>query len=156
MMISSASYSNNTVIPMPNVRNTAGGKNVSPQFAWDGVPAGTKSFVLMMIDHHSIASNWVHWFVVNIPSSVKSIPEGASKTANMPKGSLELVNDFDKTGYDGPQPPQGTGKHNYDTTIYALNIESTGLSGSLSESEFLSKFRNNILAQATLTGYYQR
>ena len=157
MQLKSISYSNNQNIPVKYCRQTVtGGQNISPRYSWEDVPAGTQSFILMMVDHHPIASNWVHWLIVDIPSNINSIPEGASKTFNIPVKSIELINTFGLKGYDGPQPPKGSGKHNYDTILYALDIEHTGLTGEISESELLKKIKPHILDQAILTGFFER
>src|ERR1700730_1125399 len=37
-------------IPPAQIYPRCGGENISPQLSWDGAPAGTKSFVLTMID----------------------------------------------------------------------------------------------------------
>lgn len=156
MELTSTSYSHNDKIPLKYVKVAAEGSNISPQFSWTNIPSAAKSFVLAIIDHHPIASNWVHWLVVDIPSNITSIPEGASNTSEMPEECVEIVNTFGMKGYGGPQPPRGSGKHNYDATIYALNVKSIGLSGRVTESQFLMRFGNNIVEKATLTGYYER
>lgn len=157
MVLESSSYSNNSDIPVKFCRQqVTDGQNISPQFKWSSIPQGTKSFVLIIADHHPIASDWVHWLVVNIPPDVNTIPEGASKTDKMPARSKELINTFGFIGYDGPQPPKGSGKHNYDAVIYALNIPNINLSGKVSEAELLRKIEPYILDSAQLTGYFGR
>ena len=48
-----------------------------------------------------------------------SLAEGASGK-NMPPGALEMKNSFGDMGYGGPQPPRGTGSHQYVITVFAL------------------------------------
>lgn len=157
MIISSTSYSDNMDIPVFYARSVvSGGKNVSPQFSWKDFPEETKSFVLAMIDHHPIASNWVHWIVINIPKNYNVISQGASNTVKIPFRSIELINSFGTKGYGGPQPPAGTGKHYYDTTIYALNIEKLDLSGRVSEQELLINLKQHILDSTVLRGLLGR
>src|SRR6185295_11280625 len=89
--------------------------DISPPLAWNGVPEGTKSLVLIIDDPDAPDPKapqrvWVHWVVYNIPPDTKSLPENASKTG-LPQGTVVGLNDFKKTGYGGPCPP--IGRHRY-------------------------------------------
>jgi phosphatidylethanolamine-binding protein (PEBP) family uncharacterized protein len=45
------------------------GKNLSPEIAWSGAPAQTKSFALAVWDSDAPKSGgFYHWMIVNIPS----------------------------------------------------------------------------------------
>jgi len=155
--LSSTSFKNAGEIPAKfAMKKIAGGINVSPQLSWKGIPEGTKSLAITCIDLHPVAKSWVHWMVVNIPTNKDSLPEGASG-GKMPKGTIELENSFGDIGWGGPQPPPGTGKHEYLLMVYALNIEkvNTGTT-SLTEKEFLNVIKGNILAKAEIRGYFSR
>ena len=53
------------------------GENVSPQLSWTGVPAGTKSFALLMEDPEGRGGAGVHhWVAYGIPPDVTSFAEG--------------------------------------------------------------------------------
>ncbi len=53
------------------------GDNVSPQLSWSNVPAGTKSFVLLMVDPEGRGGAGVmHWVAYGIPASVTGFAEG--------------------------------------------------------------------------------
>lgn len=137
----------------------AGGENLSVPFEWEDAPEGTKSFALAMVDHHPVAREFIHWLVINIPADVTSIKEGASATDKMPAGSKELNTTYGTPKYGGPRPPAGTGEHPYETTIYALNVESLDLSRAGSPStpeldEFLDAIEGKVLAKASLTGMF--
>src|SRR5512147_1871949 len=108
MEMTSTAFKDGEKIPIQYVMPGAGGKNISIPLAWKNPPAGTKSYALSMVDPHPVAQNWVHWLVIDIPATVSSIDEGASRK-KMPPGSAELKNSFGETGYGGPQPPKGTG-----------------------------------------------
>jgi Raf kinase inhibitor-like YbhB/YbcL family protein len=153
MKISSAAFGDGEKIPIKYVMPGAGGKNVSVPLAWTNAPSGTKSFALSMIDPHPVAQNWVHWFVIDIPSQVASIDEGASGK-KMPKGSVELKNSFGEIGYGGPQPPKGSGDHPYVFTIYSLSVERLDLATNTSLSAFKKALGGKILGSATVTGKF--
>ncbi len=155
MKIKSTSYFTNLEIPLKYCSKALhGGQNVSPQYSWDDYPGGVQSFVLIVVDRHPKASNFVHWLVVDIPSDINSIKEGASTSSKMPSTCIELMNSAGDRGWFGPEPPKGTGKHNYEATVYALDIDKTGLRGAVSEKDLLKKIKPNILSQATMTGLF--
>jgi Raf kinase inhibitor-like YbhB/YbcL family protein len=155
MEISSSAFKDEEKIPIQYVMPGAGGKNVSIPLAWTNVPSGTRSFALSMVDPHPVAQNWVHWLVINIPSNVTVIEEGASRK-KMPAGSLELKNSFGDIGYGGPQPPKGTGDHPYVVTIYALNVEKLDLGVGTSLPAFKKVLEGKIIGTVSITGKYGR
>ena len=64
------------------------------------------------------------------------------------------MNDFGKVGYGGPCPPLGPA-HRYFFELYALDIEAT-LPARQTKSDLLKAIDGHILAQAELTGRFQR
>jgi Raf kinase inhibitor-like YbhB/YbcL family protein len=156
MKLTSTSFFNNLNIPLKYAsRGINTGQNISPQFAWSDYPNGTKSFILIMVDRHPKAANYVHWLLADIPLSVNKIPEGASNSSKMPAGIQELMNSAGRRGYDGPEPPKGSGRHTYEAIVYALDVDSAGLKGQIDEKKLLNSIKQNILAQASITGYLE-
>ncbi len=155
MELSSSSFANGGKIPLKHVMQGIGGQNVSVQLSWQGVPPGTKSFALVIVDIHPVAREWAHWLVINIPANATSIPEGASGRS-MPKGCSELSNSFGGLGYGGPQPPKGSGDHPYVATLYALNADKLPLTFNTSLSDFKKSLMKKVLATASITGKYGR
>lgn len=154
MNLFSSAFKGNEIIPIKYARQTiAGGSNISISLNWEEVPEETKSFALVMIDVS--ARNWAHWMVINISAETRSIEEGASGS-RMPAGSKELFNTFGTPGYGGPQPPKGTGVHQYVTTLYALSVDKLSLPESTSYSDFLKAIEGKILAKASLSGGFSR
>ena len=150
-------YKDNETIPTPYAHShVVGGKNISPGYSWTDPPVNTKSFALSIIDPHPIANNWVHWCIINIPFRDRKIVEGASRTGLMPPGSRELMNSFDELGYGGPAPPRGSGTHPYVATLYALNAEKLELGTTTPLSKFLRVIEGKVIAEATVTGLYER
>ena len=131
-------------------------KTVSPPLAWEGVPEGAKSLVLIVDDPDAPdpkapKMGWVHWVVYNIPPDTKSLRENAHK-ARLPQGALPGLNDFQKTGYGGPCPP--IGRHRYFHKLYALDI-TLDLRGA-TKSQIERAMQGHVLANAELIGTYQR
>lgn len=119
--LSSDAFTNNGSIPdiyANTGKGILGATNASIPLSWSNPPTGTQSFALSMIDKS--ASDFVHWLVVNIPSTVSSLAAGASNSS-MPAGSTELTNGSSLIGYEGPWPPKIDPAHNYLITLYALN-----------------------------------
>ena len=155
MEISSPAFKDGGKIPIQYVMPGAGGKNISIPLSWKNIPSGTKSFALSIVDIHPVAQNWVHWLVINIPTNITSLEEGASRK-KMPPGSIELRNSFGDIGYGGPQPPKGTGDHSYVVTIYALNVEKLDLKQDASLFAFKKAIEGKVIGSASVTGKYGR
>ncbi len=149
------SYKNDESIPSRYAHHTvAGGKNVSPGFAWTDPPAGAASFAFSIVDPHPVAANWVHWLIVDIAKTERKITEGASRTNSLPAGAKELMNTYNELGYGGPAPPGGSGVHPYIATIYALSVESLNLPVRTTLPEFEKAVKGKVIAEATMTGTY--
>ena len=138
-------------------RSVKGGQNISPCVEWTDVPVGTKSFVLSIIDRHPAAKNWVHWHLINIPASVREIPERASGAyRSLPVESMELRNSYGENGYGGPNPPQGTGVHEYEIAVHALDIPTLSLGPFSTVAEGLAAMYGHVLATGSIIGTFQQ
>lgn len=155
MQLTSSAFKDGGKISLPYVMRAAGGKNLSLPLSWFGVPAGTKSFALSIVDPHPVARNWVHWLVKDIPASAASLAEGASGR-QMPPGAVEMKNSFGDLGYGGPQPPPGTGDHPYVVTLYALSVPKLEVKPTVGLAEFKQALEGKVLATASITGYFGR
>lgn len=135
------------------------GGNKSPQLAWTGAPAGTKSFALSCFDPDApTGSGFWHWMVVNIPADVHELKTDAGnlKANLMPKGAISARTDLGQTGYIGPAPPPGHGPHRYVFTIFAVKEESLPVTADSSAAVCGFYLHFNTLEKATLTGVFQR
>ena len=154
--LASAAYEDGDAIPLEYARGgVVGGKNVSPPLDWADAPAGTNSFALVCVDRNPIANEWIHWMVVDIPSGVTGLAKGASGT-DMPSGARELDNTWGEPGWGGPQPPPGSGEHEYEITVYALDALSLDLPQDADFSAFLAEVRDRMLGAATLSGVFEQ
>ncbi len=153
MTLSSPAFQQNGRIPS---KHTCEGEDVSPPLAWEGVPDGAKSLVLIIDDPDAPDPKapkmvWVHWVVYNIPRDTERLPENAGKT-RLPQGALLGLNDFKKAGYGGPCPP--IGRHRYFHKLYALDI-TLDLRGA-TKSQIERAMQGHVLANAELIGTYQK
>lgn len=149
--ISSSAFSPNEMIPK---KFTCEGSDVSPQLSWNGSPAGTKTFALIMDDPDAPVGTWVHWVIYNIPANTKELPEGVEKQEQLSTGALQGRNDFRKTGYGGPCPPAGKA-HRYFFKLYALDT-SLDLKAGASKADVERVIKDHTLGQAELVGRFSR
>ena len=151
MEIKSTAFKNNEFIP---ARYTCQGQDASPKIIWDGVPENAVSLALIMDDPDAPGKTFSHWVIFNIPVKKGSLPEAVSVMPELPDGTRQGINDFGRFGYGGPCPPPGK-PHHYNFSLHALDnrIE---LPVGTTRSNILDAIKGHIVAQAQLTGIYQR
>jgi Raf kinase inhibitor-like YbhB/YbcL family protein len=152
MEIRSTAFADGGAIP---ARYTCQGENVSPPLSWAGIPAGTKSLVLIVDDPdapdpRAPKMTWVHWVLFNLPSAGAGLPEAVIE---LPPGTGEGLNDWQKTGYGGPCPP--IGRHRYFHKLYALDIVLDGLKLP-TKAQLEAAMVGHVLGQAQMVGTYQK
>jgi len=132
------------------------GDNISPQLSWTNAPKETKSFVITMEDTDSpIGIIWWHWLVINIPANVTEIATDASGKA-MPKGAIELKNNYGTVGFGGACPPKGDKAHRYVFTVLALDIEALPVTERRNDAFLGNQIKMHTIAKASIVSYYQR
>jgi Raf kinase inhibitor-like YbhB/YbcL family protein len=119
-------------------------------------------------------ADFTHWVLVDVEASTRSLKRGAYSDGVTPRGKTGLtnrpregVNDYTGwfsgdpemggtyKGYDGPCPPWNDSIiHHYVFTLYALDVDSLGLSGGFSAADVLSAMEGHIIDSARLTGTY--
>jgi Raf kinase inhibitor-like YbhB/YbcL family protein len=155
--LTSSAFADYERIPTKHANITVfGGQNISIPLSWTDAPQETKSFCLAMIDKHPVANSWVHWLIINIPTGASGLAEGASGTTGIPAGARELSNTLGRVGYGGPQPPSGTGDHDYETTLFALSIEKVLVMQNASFHQLLDVIQPHIVGSAQITGIFSR
>jgi len=138
-------------------RYSCQGDDISPPLHWQGAPAGTKSFVLIVDDPDAPdpaapKMTWVHWVLYNIPPDADHLPEDADHKG-LPEGTLEGINDWKRTGYGGPCPP--IGRHRYFHKLYALDKMLADM-GRPTKTDLEAAMHGHILAETELVGTYQK
>ena len=145
MTISSPAFENNKFI---SADYTCEGENINPPLIISGVPAKTKSLVLVVDDPDAPGGTWTHWTVWNINPETKKI-----SSPSVLAGAVEGITSIGKSGYHGPCPPSGT--HRYFFKLYALDTK-LNLPASASKPGLLDAMTNHTLAEAQLVGLYSR
>lgn len=199
MRLTSHSLAPGQAIPKQNAMGVPGpdgalpGPNKSPHLAWSGLPNGVLSFALICVDLDAPSraddvnkpdrtvpydlprTNFYHWVLVDIPTSVSELSEGLDADGLTPNGKppgktphgLRGLNDYtgwfaadpamrgQYAGYDGPWPPfNDERRHRYVFTLYALDVESLGLSGPFIASDALRAMEGHVLDQASIETHY--
>lgn len=134
------------------------GDNRSPALRWSGEPKGTRSFAITVFDPDAPGSGWWHWVVVNIPSTVHALPAGGGNAngANLPRGAMQLHNDFGNANWDGPCPPAGDKPHRYVFTVHALRTQRLAPGADARPAAAAAMIQSASLADASFTATYGR
>jgi hypothetical protein len=143
--------------PIPR-RFTGEGSNVSPRLEWSEPPTGTQELALVVDDPDAPTETpFVHWVLYKIKPDARSLTEGAGKKADASElpGAMQGRNSFGKNGYGGPMPPSGHGPHHYRFNLYALD-RPLAVGPNSTKDELMRAMSDHVLAQATLTGVYER
>jgi len=136
-------------------RFTCDGENVSPPFAWSGVPEGVRSFLFVCDDPDAPGGVFHHWAAYNIPADWRGLAEGYGPES-LEEGFLQAVNDFEKPGYGGPCPPRGDQPHAYHFRLSALDSEIVSAGPGATCVEVVALARPHVLQFVELVGYYGR
>jgi Raf kinase inhibitor-like YbhB/YbcL family protein len=89
----------------------------------------------------------------DLPAEKRELPEGLPNQAQLPDGSRQGQNDFDKTGYGGPCPP-GKSAHRYVFALYALDSR-LNLPIGATRKQVEKAMKGHVLAYGELIGRYQ-
>ncbi len=141
---------------IPSV-HTCEGKDTSPPLAWSGVPAGAKSLALIVDDPDAPdpkapQRTWVHWVLYDLPPSASGLPVAVAPE-DLPAGTHEGTNDWERTGYGGPCPP--IGRHRYFFRLYALDAVLPDL-GAPTKAELEKAMEGHVLEKVEIIGTYQK
>jgi hypothetical protein len=136
--LKSPAFANGELIPRAYTQQ---GGNQPPPLAWQDLPKGTKSLVLVVEDPDAPAGTVTHWVAYDIPPTSPGLPEELG-------GQLrQAVNDLGHARYDGPKPPKGHGPHRYHFRLAALDTASLGLTDRPSSNDVKKAARSHVLAK---------
>ncbi|MFH0711511.1 MAG: YbhB/YbcL family Raf kinase inhibitor-like protein [archaeon] len=150
MIIQSPAFNHNEKIP---IKYTADGTNINPELNITKIPENTKSLILIMDDPDAqkvCGFTWIHWVLFNIPVNSNQLTIQKNSISGTPGEST-----YKKPEYNGPNPPAGSGTHNYNFKIYALD-KKLELPEMTPLPRIIEAMKNHIVAESILTGKYSR
>jgi len=152
LKLTSSAFVHNGEIP---IKYTCEGQDVSPPLSWSDVPPNAKSLALIVDDPDAPDPaapklTWVHWVLYNIPPSANALAEAVKQ---LPAGTREGLNDWQRTGYGGPCPP--IGRHRYFHKLYALDTVLPDL-GRPTKAKLESAMKGHVIGHTELIGTYQK
>jgi Raf kinase inhibitor-like YbhB/YbcL family protein len=157
LVLTSNAFSDNGFIPDKYASATAT-NTLSPPLSWTGVPEGTASFVLMVIDEEFARQRksdpFYHWILINIPGTTTSLPEGVPAEKQLPDGSIQPQN-LRWIGYLGPGAPAAGEPHHYIFRLMALDTKFE-LGPDASGADIMKGMDGHILDRALLIGRYKK
>ncbi len=134
--------------PIPR-QYSCDGADQSPPLAWGEPPQGTKSFALVVDDPDAPGGTFRHWGAYDIPATARSIAAGEAV-------GTQAANDFGKSGYGGPCPPEGHGVHHYHFKLFALDVDKLDLPANAKVADVERAADAHAIGRAELIGTYER
>jgi Raf kinase inhibitor-like YbhB/YbcL family protein len=128
---------------------TCDGDSISPPLQWEGAPATTKEFVVIM--HHNAPDN-IHWYwlMYNIPANIHELANG-QVVGQLGSNSVNGKNQY------APPCSKGPGIKKYTFTVYALSTElNLPTNATINRDTLLAAMANITLDSAELTVNYSR
>ncbi len=159
LTLSSPSFSAGSSLPLHQIYDRMGceGSNLTPTLIWKGLPQGTQSLAITLLDPDAPTGHgWWHWVVFNLAPTTTHLAShpGHDEARYLPQGSVSSLTDFGVPGYGGPCPPKGDTPHHYIFTLFALKIAHIPLPSSASPEQVMPWIRANMLDSAVLVGRY--
>jgi hypothetical protein len=138
---------------LPSRSPNCAGENISPQLSWSGVPEGTKSLALTMIDPEGRGGTGVHHFLAyGISPTLTSFAEGElSKASDKFVGGKSAMN---VGTYEGPCAAGVP--HHYMFTLIATDFDPKELPPGLTMFELWAKLQGHAKSAVGMVGLYAK
>jgi len=150
MKVDSESFKKREKIP---VKYTFDGEDINPELTITEIPSDAKSLVLIVDDPDAervCGHTWVHWVRFNIPFSGSEL---RIEENSLP--GISGLSTYKKPEYGGPNPPAGSGVHNYFFKVYALD-KKLDLPEMSSLDEITAAMNGHVIELYELIGQYWR
>ena len=152
--VSSRSFPPNGDMP---ISCSCKGEERSPEISWDNVPITATSFVILATDYDVPTPafsifNLSHWVVYNLPTALRSLPDGVTPAQMNALGGKIGKNSLGTSTFIGPCPPLG--RHGYVFRVYALD-QMLSFPTVPDKQAVLNAMEGHILGYGELTGYFQ-
>lgn len=131
--------------------------NTSPQLAWSGAPAGTRSYTVTCFDPDApTPSGFWHWVLVDLPADVTSLPAGIGAAgSDLPGGAFMVRNDMGQPAFVGAAPPAGDQVHRYYFVVHAVTEDTLGVDADATPAVVSFNLAFKTAARAILHGTYR-
>lgn len=139
-----------------NKRYSCEGDDMSPELEWEAPPQGTRGYALIVEDPDAPGGVFTHWVVYDMPAAFRRLDRGMGNDYDLKDGIKQGKTDFGRTGYGGPCPPKGHGRHRYNFIIKALDIPTLGLADGAGRAEVLKALKGHVLGESRITGVFER
>lgn len=150
MKISSKDFKNNEEMPE---KFTADGENVNPELVIEDIPEDASSLVLIVDDPDAkrvCGFTWIHWVVFNIPAHSGGIVIKEDSIPGTPGDSS-----YHKEEYMGPNPPAGSGVHNYYFKVFAIK-DTLEMDKMTTLNHIHNKMKDQIIDKCEMKATYTR
>jgi Raf kinase inhibitor-like YbhB/YbcL family protein len=155
LVITSTSYPEGAEIPTRYGADVCGGGGVSPQVRWTGLPAGTQSVVVLLIDADGANGLTVtHWLAYNISPSRMQLGEGEAQREG--PGVTLGKNVSGDLAYRGMCPPVGDTPHHYYLSVIATDLKPGALPSGMTRDELMTSLKGHALLAQSYFARYQR
>lgn len=129
------------------------GENVSPQFSWTNVPAGTTSFAFVMTDPEGRGTGVDHWIAYGIPASVTGFAEDeVGKPSDKYVGGIGTQK---QSIYLGPCTPPNQSPHHYTFVLIATDLDPKALQPGLTRLELFDKLQGHVKGVTGIIGLFK-
>lgn len=146
IIVSSPDFHNGATLPR---RYTCDGAGQVPRLHWSGVPKGAKALAVLVDDTDAPAGPYVHWLVLDLPASARSLG------GHVPAAAHQARDSAGKTGWTPPCPPSGDHAHHYRFTVYALR-EATRLPNGVDDQRAKKAINDLAVGRGQLVATYKR